>query len=92
MNRNMPIKEFMDKLSIKLRGYIRYYGITYNHNSVSNFVDEVKRLLFKWLNRRSQRKSFDWDKFNLFLRKYPLPRAKTYVRIFDLGKGSSYAL
>ncbi len=91
-NRTTPIKDFMKMLTIKLQGYIRYYGVTYNHNAVSNFLDEVKRLLYKWLNRRSQKKSFDWNKFNLFLRKYPIPRPKTYVTIYDLGKGSSYLL
>jgi len=88
----MPIKNFMNELKIKLQGYCRYYGITDNRNAVNNFIDEVKRLLYKWLNRRSQRKSFNWDKFNLFLEKYPLPRAKTYVRIFDLGMGNSYIM
>lgn len=91
-NRNMPIKNFMNELKIKLQGYCRYYGITDNRNAVNNFIDEVKRLLYKWLNRRSQRKSFNWDKFNLFLERYPLPRAKTYVRIFDLGMGNSYIM
>lgn len=91
-NRHMPAKYFMKKLKVKLQGYIRYYGITDNKYAVSNFIDEVKKLIFKWLNRRSQRRSFNWDKFNLFLKKYPLPRAKTYVRIFELGAGSSYVL
>ena len=91
-NRHMPSKEFMKKMKVKLQGYIRYYGITDNRHAVSNFIDETKRLIFKWLNRRSQRKSFDWDKFNLFLKKYPLPRVKTYVNIFELGEGSSYVL
>jgi len=91
-NRHMPSKELMKKIKVKLQGYIRYYGITDNRRAVSNFIDEVKRLIYKWLNRRSQHKSFDWNKFNLFLKKYPLPRAKTYVRIFELGAGSSYIL
>ncbi|ATW26772.1 group II intron reverse transcriptase/maturase [Candidatus Formimonas warabiya] len=91
-NRHMPTKDFMKKMNIKLQGYCRYYGITDNHNAVSNFIDEVKKLIFKWLNRRSQRRSFSWDKYNLFLKKYPLPRAKNYVRIFELGMGSSYVL
>lgn len=91
-NRHMPAKDFMKKMKVKLQGYIRYYGITDNKQSVSNFIDEIKRLIFKWLNRRSQRKSFNWDKFNLFLKKYPLPRAKTYVRIFEVGAGNSYIL
>ena len=92
MNRNMPIKDFMQKMNIKLQGYCRYYGVTDNLNAVSNFIYEVGRILYKWLNRRSQCKSFNWGKFNLFLKKYPLPKAKTHVRIFDLGMGSSYAM
>ena len=91
-NRHMPTKDFMEKVKAKLQGHCRYYGITDNHNAVSNFIDEVKKLIYKWLNRRSQKKSFNWCKFNLFLKKYPLPRAKTYVRIFELGIGSNYVL
>jgi RNA-directed DNA polymerase len=91
-NRHMPTKDFMKKLKIKLQGYCRYYGVSGNRPAVSNYVDEVKRLIFKWLNRRSQRKSFSWDKFNLFLKRYPLPRPKTYVDIFELGMGCSYVM
>lgn len=91
-NRHIPTKEFMKQLKIKLQGYNRYYGVTGNRQAVSNYIDEVKRLVFKWLNRRSQRKSFDWSKFNLFLQKYPLPKAKTYVNIFELGTGQSYLM
>ena len=91
-NRHSPTKELMKALKIKLQGYGRYYGVTNNRKSVSNFIDETKRLLFKWLNRRSQRKSFDWSRFNLFLNKYPLPRACTYVNIFEIGAGKSYIM
>ena len=84
-NRHMPTKELMKKVCIKLHGYIRYYGLTDNRYAVRRFIDDVKKLLFKWLNRRSQRRSFNWAKFNLFLEKYPLPSAIIYVRIFDIG-------
>ena len=30
----------------------------------------TKRLTFKWTNRRSQRKSYEWDEFNLLWNKY----------------------
>ena len=91
-NRTMPIKQFMKIIKSKIQGHCNYYGVTDNLKVVSDFIDECERLLFKWLNRRSQRRSFNWDKFKLFLKKYPLPRAKLYVRIFDLGAGSSYLL
>ena len=33
----------------------------------------TKKLLFKWLNRRSQRRSYTWDTFNNgLLRTFPL--------------------
>jgi len=91
-NRHTPVKELMRMLNVKILGTMRYYGITDNRRSMSNLLNEIKKLLFKWLNRRSQRRSFDWDKFNLFLARYPLPTVKTYVRIFDPGAGSSYVL
>jgi group II intron reverse transcriptase/maturase len=92
MNRTMPIKILMKKLITKIRGHCNYYGVTGNRNSVNDFIDEIKRLLFKWLNRRSQRKSFNWDKFNMFLKKYPLPKAKASVNIFAINKGKSYVM
>ena len=91
-NRHLLAKVFMSKMKVKLLGYNRYYGITDNRRAVSNFFYEVKNIIFKWLNKRSQRKSFKWEKFNLFLKKYPLPTVKTYVNIFEKGKIASYIL
>lgn len=88
----LPTKVFMKKIVAKIQGHCNYYGVTDNYESVNNFIDECKKLIFKWLNRRSQRKSFSWEKFILFLKKYPLPRAKVYVNIFNLRVGSSYLM
>ena len=75
-----------------LSGYYNYYCITDNLTAVENFLDEVKKLLFKWINRRSQRKSFSWDKFNLFLQRYPLPTPRIKVNIYDLREDIDYIL
>ena len=91
-NRTIPVRTFMKIMKAKIQGHCNYYGITDNGRAVGNFIYECKRLLYKWLNRRSQKRSFNWKKFELFLKKYPLPRVKTYVRIFDLGAGSSYLM
>lgn len=92
VNKIMPTKELMQRIKIKLQGYCRYYGITGNRNAVSDFIDETRSLLFKWLNRRSQKKSFDWSRFVLFMKKYPLPRAHIFVNIYEIGKGKSYVM
>lgn len=89
-NRTLPVDKFMKTIKAKIQGHCNYYGITDNRRAVGNFIFECRRLIFKWLNRRSQRKSFNWDKFALFLKKYPLPTTKTHVNIFELGAGSSY--
>ncbi len=86
-NRTMPAVILMSSLRVKILGYYRYYGVTDNIFSLSQFLRETLWMLFKWLNRRSQRKSFDFDKFHLFLRKYPLPTPKTYVDLYKLRSG-----
>ncbi|WP_106498194.1 group II intron reverse transcriptase/maturase [Lentibacillus sp. Marseille-P4043] len=91
-HRNMDIKVIMDRLKRSLNGYYNYYCITDNLLAVENFLDRVKQILFKWMNRRSQRKSFSWDKFILFLRRYPLPRPKIKVNIYELKKDINYIL
>lgn len=83
-NLNTPTKDVMKKLCLKLLGYYRYYSITDNLPTVDNFQDKVRRMLFKWFNRRSQRKTFNWVKYVLFLKQYPLPRPKVYVNIYDI--------
>ena len=91
-NRHMPKDMLIDTLRRKLRGYYQYYGITDNRDMLSKFLDEVKRHLFKNLNRRSQRRSYTWDKFVLFLKKYPLPRPKIYVHLFGNRPGTGSTL
>ncbi|WHY79994.1 group II intron reverse transcriptase/maturase [Neobacillus sp. WH10] len=85
-NRNKDIHMIMDRFKRSLIGYYNYYCITDNTPNVNNFKDKIENLLFKWLNRRSQRKSFTWDKFKLFLNKYPLPLPRIKVSIYDLRK------
>ena len=80
-NRNMPIWELVEKLRIKLRGHYRYYGVTDNFKMIESFYRQSIRLLFKWMNRRSQRKSFRWDSFNMFLEICRLPKPRIYVDI-----------
>lgn len=80
--RNIPISDIFRQVRIKLLGHYAYYGITDNLKMIRTFYDIVIRLLFKWLNRRSQRRSFTMDKFNQYLKLHPLPLPRIYVSIF----------
>lgn len=64
------------ELTSKLRGHYGYYGITGNSRGLSSFAHEVLRIWCKWLNRRSQRASMSWEKFNRLLNRYPLPQPR----------------
>lgn len=66
----------------KIRGHIEYYGISHNFRSVSNFIFNARRIFFKWINKRSQKKSFDWKKFESFENLFPLPKAKIVHKFF----------
>ena len=66
----------------KLAGHIRYFGVSFNYEAIATFVEQAVEILFKWLNRRSQRKSFNWEQFKLFMEKHPLPKIKIYHPLF----------
>jgi RNA-directed DNA polymerase len=53
-------KDLCRELNAKLRGYYHYYGVHGNSASRQEFFTCVMRILFKWLNRRSQRRSYTW--------------------------------
>ena len=66
----------------KLIGHYGYYGISGNSRSIENYYYKVITLIFKWLNRRSQRKSTTWESFKKYLKSYPLPKPKIYVNLY----------
>lgn len=76
------LKQIMKITASKVRGHVQYYGVSHNFKSVSIFIYKVKRILFKWLNRRSQRKSFIWEKFQMLLDRMKFPQAKICHTLF----------
>jgi len=71
-----------------LRGHIQYYGVSGNSRSVASYVYFASGYLFKWLNRRSQRRSLTWKRFGGAISPwlptacivhdlYPVPKWKT---------------
>jgi hypothetical protein len=60
------LKEWWPTLRAKLRGHFQYYGISGNRRAIVRFHYETKRLVFKWLNRRSQKASFTWEDFEAY--------------------------
>ncbi|GJQ50839.1 MAG: group II intron reverse transcriptase/maturase [Candidatus Kuenenia stuttgartiensis] len=70
----LPFHELYKHICRVLKGYYNYYGFAGNSLTLSKFSYRVRKLWYKWLNRRSQRKSFNWKEFNEKLKRHPLPK------------------
>ena len=68
----------------KIRGHLNYFGVTDNRHALKQFRMAVRRLLFKWLNRQSQKHSFTWESFLRYEARYPLPRTKRLVPLIPI--------
>ena len=82
--RHQSLKEITAKLNQILVGYYHYYGITDNSKRILAFRYRVMKSLFYWLNRRCQKRSYNWVEFlDMIDNAYPLKRAKIYVSIYE---------
>ena len=82
-HRTAPLAWIFETINAKLRGHYQYYGVTDNTREVKNYRNCVQRLLYKWLNRRSQKRSYTWDTFNNgLLRTFPLIQPSIKVSLF----------
>jgi group II intron reverse transcriptase/maturase len=64
-----------------LQGHIQYYGVSGNSRSVASYVYFATYHLFKWLNRRSQRRSLTWKRFGALIRRQ-LPAARIVHNLY----------
>lgn len=76
-------KDMWPILASKLQGHYNYYGISGNFESIQKFYTRTIYFTLKWLNRRSQKKSFYWLTFSKYLETYPLPKPKLMFQIYN---------
>lgn len=82
-NRNaMKLGELWNRFCSKLRGHGNYYGVSHNAMGVAKFFYQAQGIFFKWINRRSQRRSWTWDKFLKYMEKFPPPNPKVIHKLF----------
>ena len=65
--RHLKLSQFFEQFKRKLRGYYNYYGIVGNSKALGRFHFIIMVTLYKWLNRRSERRSYNWHGFNELL-------------------------
>ena len=75
-NRQRRLRGLLARLNTKLRGYYNYYGVHGNSLSLKQFFDGALRIRLKWLNRRSQRHSYNWRGFTAILEHFKVERPR----------------
>ena len=79
-HRHLRLPELFQRLNAKLRGYYNYYGVHGNAASLQEFFNKAMRILLKWLNRRSQRRSYTWQGFTAVLERFKVVRPRIVGR------------
>ena len=93
-NRNLTLKELAPTLRRKLLGHYNYYGVIGNSESLGKLQHWSQHIVFKWLNRRSQRRSYNWTGFSQMWRTLGMPapqvvekpyRSQTRLELFNVS-------
>jgi hypothetical protein len=70
--------EMLRRAKARVVGHLNYYAITDNAKACDTYVYHVTRILRKWLNRKSHKKSYTWEGYLQALEWVRWPRA--YIR------------
>ncbi|HML35220.1 group II intron reverse transcriptase/maturase [Sporomusa sphaeroides] len=89
-NMHEKLDILLGKLNRKLIGHYRYYGISDNITCLKKMRHVIKHVLYRCLNRRSQRKSYTWERYNNYLQHQPIAVPHVYVNIFKLRTDIGY--
>lgn len=85
-NRNrMRLSKIWEIAKAKIQGHINYYGYLMNGLKINYFIQGAVRALFKWLNRRSQKRSYTWEGFNERLQNFPLSPPLGDLKLKTIG-------
>jgi len=70
------LKDWWKVLSAKLLGHYNYFGVSGNMRCLKQFQHEASKLIYKWINRRSQKRSMTWEEYFRYLDWNPLPQPR----------------
>ena len=78
--RSFKLREWLPQLKRKMVGFRNYFGLPDNSRSLANLYSYVLHTLYKWLNRRSGRKSYNWSDFKKMLTYFKIEVLKVSKR------------
>ena len=63
----LRVREMIRQARTRVVGHLNYYAITDNTKRCSYYRYRATQILFQWLNRKSQRRAYNWAQFNQVL-------------------------
>ena len=82
---SMKLNKLWDLAKSKITGHVNYYGYQMNVLRIKHFYHEAIKSLFKWLNRRSQKRSYSLEGFDKRLKNFPLMPGIREIKLKQLG-------
>lgn len=82
----MKLQDLWKLAKSKIRGHVNYYGYQGNQFKLGYFIFKAIGSLFKWLNRRSQKRSYTWEGFRERLKNFPLTAELKDLKLKQLGR------
>jgi len=76
--------EMLRQAVSRINGHLDYYAITDNSVECHRYVYCATRLVFKWINRKSQRRAYTWSGFSTVLElvRWPQPKIRKDLNPF----------
>ena len=82
--------EMLRQARNRVIGHLNYYAITDNFKSCSIFAHYAKHLLFKWINRKSQRRAYAWPQFTQALVWVSWPKVRIRKDLSPFRRAEAY--
>jgi len=82
--------EMLREARIRVMGYLGYYAITDNLARCDTYIYCAMRILYKWLNRKSQRKAYTWEGFKQALAWVDWPKARLRKDLNPCRRAEAY--
>jgi len=82
--------EMLRQAKARVIGHLNYYAISDNADQCDRFVYYATRLLFKWLNRKSQRRAYTWEGYNHALEAIGWPKPRIHIDLDPCRRAEAY--
>lgn len=82
--RSHKLAIWLPQLKRKLTGFRNYFGLPDNSRSLSKLYNYVLHSLYKWLNRRSGRRSYNWSNFKKMLEYFQIQKLRVSKRVIHV--------